>query len=70
MYLKVYKDYETSERAGAGGMFQIISVEDLEENDLTNQVDVGIHFHDNENLKNYLADIFNVPADEIDLETE
>lgn len=70
MYLKVYKDYETSEHAGAGGMFQIMSIEDSDENELTDKVDVGIHFHSDEDLKKYLSRIFDISVDDIDLDTE
>jgi hypothetical protein len=39
-------DRETSERAGAGGTFQVVKLEDDEGNNLTSWVDQGTHFHD------------------------
>ncbi len=54
--VKIQHDYETSERAGAGGMFQVISctgvLEDGEEISLN--VNCGIHFYDNSDVKDYL----------------
>jgi type I restriction enzyme S subunit len=37
-------DWETSERAGAGGMFQVVNLEDQDGNDLTSLVDQGTHY--------------------------
>ena len=70
LYLKIYKDFETSDRAGAGEMFQISRIEDGDENDLSDKVDLCIHFHDDDKLKNYLSEVFNVSIDEIDLDFE
>jgi type I restriction enzyme, S subunit len=44
-------DYASSEGTGAGGMFQVSSLEDDEGNDLTDLVDQGAHFHDLNQLK-------------------
>jgi hypothetical protein len=44
-------DRETSEGAGAGGTFQVVSLEDDEGNDLTALVDQGKHFHSIDELK-------------------
>lgn len=46
-------DYETSERAGAGGMFQV-SVLEEHGRDVTRLVDQGVHFHGVEDLSTYL----------------
>ena len=43
-YFLVHLDYETSDRAGAGGMFQVISIEDDEGKDFTHLVDQGFHY--------------------------
>jgi trehalose/maltose hydrolase-like predicted phosphorylase len=44
-------DHETGERAGAGGTFQVVGLEDDEGNDLTALVDQGVHFHSIAELK-------------------
>ena len=44
-------DWEMGERAGAGGTFQVIELKDDEENDLTDLVDQGRHFHSIAELK-------------------
>jgi type I restriction enzyme S subunit len=51
-------DYSTSDRAGAGGTFQVISLEDDEGNDLTALVDEGVHFHDLNELKQAIINGF------------
>ena len=48
-------DRETGERAGAGGTFQVVSLEDDEGNDLTELVDQGTHFHSIDELKLAIA---------------
>ncbi|MNV61255.1 hypothetical protein D3C71_1537560 [compost metagenome] len=60
-------DYETSERAGAGGMFQIISIEDDEGNDFTHLVDQGQHYASLDDLKEDLATALKVVAKQIQL---
>jgi type I restriction enzyme, S subunit len=37
-------DYETSEHAGAGGMFQVLSLTDENDQDITELVDQGVHY--------------------------
>lgn len=62
MHLEVTLDLETSEHAGAGGMYQIESVRNAEtDEDLTSKVDVGMHFDDEEggsSLDEYLKSVF------------
>lgn len=65
---KVGKDFKTSERSGAGGMFQIDALYDEEDNDISNKVDFGQHFVNDEDLKDYLAEVFGFPSDDIELE--
>jgi type I restriction enzyme S subunit len=65
---QVGKDYETSEQAGAGGMFQIDTLIDENENDVTDKIDVGRHFNNDEDLKKYLSGIFKIPKKEIDID--
>ena len=49
--IKAELDWETGERAGAGGTFQVIELEDDDGNDLTDLVDQGHHFNNMEELK-------------------
>ncbi|MCI0558248.1 MAG: hypothetical protein MN733_07110 [Nitrososphaera sp.] len=67
-YFEVRLDYETSNRAGAGGMFQVISVRDSEGEDRTSLVDQGMHFDNLEALRQHLARQLNVAASDVELE--
>jgi len=67
MIFEVGKDFETSERAGAGGMFQVDTLIDEEGNDVTNRIDVGLHFADDEQLKEYLSQVFEADIDDIEV---
>jgi len=58
MHLTVTLDSETSEQAGAGGMFQIESISDEKGNDLSKNVDQGVHYPDLDALKKALKLIF------------
>ena len=51
---------------GEGGidMFQLSSLE-LDEVDVVNYVDQGVHLRDEDHLVQYLATVFNLPKDEI-----
>jgi len=68
------KDYEASERVGAGGMYQIeilrMVKKDDDEIDVTAKIDVGMHFlnDDNQELYKYLSNIFNIPVNNIDID--
>jgi type I restriction enzyme S subunit len=64
---EVGKDFETSERAGAGGMFQVDTLIDENGVDITSRIDVGKHFHDDDELKEELSGIFGIPIKDIDL---
>src|ERR1700680_2926029 len=44
-HINAQLDWEMGERAGAGATFQVIELKDDEENDLTDLVDQGRHFH-------------------------
>ena len=48
-------DYETSERAGAGGMFQVAQLMNEDGDDCTALVDVGKHYRSFEEVKIDLA---------------
>ncbi len=67
-YFAVHLDYETSEQAGAGGMFQVISVEDDDGKDFTHLVDQGQHYASLDNLKEDIARALKVEARQVDLE--
>lgn len=61
MRLKLTYDTATPERSGAGGMYQIESVIDAETgDDLTDDVDVGLLFSDEDGgqLLKYLKEVF------------
>jgi hypothetical protein len=53
-YITVYCDYETSTRAGADGMFQVIDLTEGGE-DVTHLVDQGVHWSSLRELERYLA---------------
>ena len=65
----VHLDWETSERVGAGGMFQVISVEDDDGKDFTHLVDQGRHYASLDDLKEDIARALKVEAGQVDLET-
>ena len=44
LFLNIQVDRETGERCGAGGTFQVVSIEDHDDNDLTYLVDQGRHY--------------------------
>lgn len=68
-YFTVHLDYETSKLAGAGGTFQVISVEDDDGKDSTHLVlDNGRHFTSLIELKEDLARVLKVDAHQINLE--
>ena len=64
----VHMDYETSESAGAGGMFQVISMEDDEGKDFTRLVDQGIHYSSLDELKAAIASALKVSSHQTELE--
>lgn len=63
---QVGKETETTERAAAGG-FQIDTLIDNQGNDVTNQIDVGVIFQNDNELKDYLSNIFGIPVADIDI---
>lgn len=67
-HFEVHLDYETSERAGAGGMFQVISLEDEDGKDFTHLVDQGQHYVSLDELKEDIASVLKVEAGQIELE--
>lgn len=65
---QVQLDYATSERAGAGGMFQVISLEDEDGKDFTHLVDQGQYYASLDELKEDIATALKVEAEQIELE--
>ncbi len=64
----MHLDYETSERAGAGGMFQVFSVEDDNGKDFTHLVDQGQHYASLGALKKDIARSLKTDEAHIELE--
>lgn len=62
-FYQVMIDTETSERAGAGGMFQVIEITDDDGNNYTHEVDQGVHYPDLEALARDLR----VPVDHLEI---
>lgn len=67
-YFEVQLNYETSERAGASGMFQVILVEDEDGMDFTHLVDQGQQYASLDDLKENIASALKVEAQQVDLE--
>lgn len=67
-YFQVALDYETSERSGASGMFQVISIEDEDGKNFTDLVDQGKHYTSLEELKKDIAKMLKIDARQIELE--
>lgn len=67
-FFEAQLDYETSERSRAGGMFQVISLEDDEGKNFTHLVDQGQHYASLEDVKVDIARSLNVDAELIELE--
>jgi type I restriction enzyme S subunit len=61
-------DYETAERAGAGAMFQVISLEDDEGRDFTHLVDQGRTYASLEKLRDDIASALKVGVLQVELE--
>ncbi|MEZ8048079.1 MULTISPECIES: restriction endonuclease subunit S [Vibrio] len=67
LYFQVYLDYETSSKAGADGMFQVISVMDDNDKDMTDLIDQGQHYASLEDLKRDIANELGVSGNLIKL---
>lgn len=67
-YFAVHLDYETAERSGASGSFQVISVEDDEGRDFTHLVDQGQHYFSIDNLKEDIANTLKIAVHKVELE--
>lgn len=58
MHIEAELDWETSENAGAGGTFQVVSLTDEAGNDVTDKVDQGRHFPSLKDLESELTTVF------------
>ena len=63
---QVGKDFQTPEHAGADG-FQVDTLIDDNGTDVTDRINIGIIFRDDEHLKGYLSTIFGIPASQIEI---
>jgi type I restriction enzyme S subunit len=68
LYFEVILDYETSEHAGAAGMFQVSALTDDEGNDRTSLVDQGVHYRSLQALASDIAKALGVSAEQIELD--
>lgn len=64
----VIADFETSERAGAGDMFQVVDLLDDSDNSRTDLVDQGKHYATLDELKADIAQRLGVPVYQVELE--
>lgn len=71
MFFRVHLDYQTAERIGASGMFQVISIEDDDDNDVIKalRIDAGKHYPSLDALKADIANATGASVDDIDIET-
>jgi type I restriction enzyme S subunit len=69
-FFTVTLDYEASARAGAAGMFQVISITDTDDNDRTNLVDQGTHYASLEELASDIAEALDVEVAQVELEID
>ena len=67
-FFNVHLDYETSEHAGAVGMFQVISIEDDDGKDYTDLINQGVHYHSLNDLRGDIAVALKVSIEHIELE--
>ena len=68
MYFKIHCDYETSKKAGADGMFQVVDIMTDKDEDLTHFINQGTHYHSLDEVKKDLAKELPISVDEIELE--
>ncbi|ACK44924.1 restriction modification system DNA specificity domain protein [Shewanella baltica OS223] len=69
-YFTVMQDFESSEHAGAGGMFQVISIIDDSEKDVSYLIDSGKHYESLCELAVDIAVHLGVRTEQIELETD
>lgn len=66
-YYTIHRDYETSDRAGAGGMFQVSGIWDSDSEDVTFLIDVGKHYNSLIEIKEDMAMKLRISPADIDL---
>ena len=69
-YFKIFYDRERSEHAGAGGMFQVTSVEDHGGNERDDLIDPSQHYHSVDDVRDDIAKKLGLKADQVDIEAE
>ncbi|WNW11829.1 restriction endonuclease subunit S [Pseudomonas sp. DTU_2021_1001937_2_SI_NGA_ILE_001] len=67
-FFEVQLDYETSEKSSAGGMFQVVSLEDDQGKDFAHLIDQGQHYASLDELRADLARSLEVDVEQIELE--
>lgn len=67
---KVYRDFDTSEEAGASGCFQVVELVDEDGLDSTDVIDQGKHYHSLDELIDDIAAKTGVDASDIIIMTE
>jgi hypothetical protein len=70
MNYTVVLDRATSERCGAGGMFQVVTLEDEHGTECTHLVDQGKHYSSLSQIARDIAQQTNTPVNEIEVEEE
>jgi len=70
MNYTIHCDKETSTRAGAGGMFQVVSLTDENGVDCTHLVDVGTHYSSLDQVARTIAKKTRKKASDIELVEE
>lgn len=67
-HFTIFTDRETSNRVGYSDAFQVVSVSDVEGNELDNAIDCGQHFTSLNEVKGLLATKFNLDLNAIEIE--
>jgi len=63
LWVKIYPDWETGERCGAGGTFQVSSIEDEDGKDYTKFIDQGVHYRSTKEVLSDLSKAIGVNVD-------
>ena len=63
LWVDINPDWETGERAGAGGTFQVISITDENGRDLTKLINQGYHYHAVEDVLKDLSEKLGLDVD-------
>lgn len=68
-YFQVYRDYDQPPDAGFFRIDTLIHLVNGEESDdVTYRINQERYFHNNDELKSYISDTFDIPTDEIEIE--